>query len=149
MYSTFTHRFSWRGSRKLTTFQIELFLIIVKDLRRLLKIWQGSWIHFKFSLPFITLYVSQFLLFHFERIFKCKPYRYNWILYQRVFWMCWRQRSMTFHSITVFKSMQKRLSDYGVMAYASKFWNECLKPSDSAYFWEQWWITASKKHLPI
>ena len=41
--SVFTHRVSWDGSRKLTTFKIELLLIIVNGLRLSLKIWQGSW----------------------------------------------------------------------------------------------------------
>ena len=74
MYSDFTQTVSWGGSRKLTTFTIELFLIIVNGLRRSLKIRQGSWIHFKFPLPFTTSYISHVISFYFERIMKYKPY---------------------------------------------------------------------------
>ena len=81
VYSGFTQRVSWGGSRKHTTFTIELFLIIVNGLRCSWKIWQRSWIHFKFSLPFTTSDVSHFISFYFERIFKHKSYRYLWILY--------------------------------------------------------------------
>ena len=85
VYPGFTHRLSWGGSRKLTTFTIELFLIIANGLRRSLKIWQGSWIHFKFFLFFITSDVSHFISFYFERIFKYKPCRYLWVLYREYF----------------------------------------------------------------
>ena len=39
------------------------------------------------------------------------------------------------------------LSYYRFIAYASKFWNECLKALDSSYFSEAWWITASKENI--
>ena len=109
MYSVFTHRVSWGSSRKLTTFTIELFLIIVNGLRRSLKIWQGFWIHFKFSLPFTTSDVSHFISFYFERIFKYKPYRYLWVLHRGVFWMWWRKSSKTFQNMTVFKDYAKNI----------------------------------------
>ena len=91
-YSVFTHRVSWGGSRKLTTFTTELFLKIVNGLRRSLKKWQSFWIHFKFSLPFSTSYVSHIICFYFERIFTCKPDRYLWVLYRGVFWIYWRKK---------------------------------------------------------
>ena len=111
VYSVFTHRVLWGGSRKLTTFTIELFLVIVNGLRRSLKIWQGSWIHFKFSLPFATSYVSCFISFYFEatRIFKYKSYIYLWVFYRGVFWMCWRKSSKTFQNITAFKDYAKNI----------------------------------------
>ena len=84
VYSVFTHRVSWDGSRNFTTFTIKLFLTIVNGLRSL-KIWQGSWIHFKLSLPFTTSYVSHFISFYFERIFKYGPCRYFWLLYREYF----------------------------------------------------------------
>ena len=110
VYSAFTHRFSWGGSRKLAIFKIELFLIIVNNVRCSLKIWQGSWIHFRFSLPFTASYVIQFILFYFERTVKHKPYRHLWILCQGVFWMCWCNRAKTFHNITVFKIYAKNIT---------------------------------------
>ena len=109
VYSVFTHRVLWGGSRKLTTFTIELFLIIVNGLQRSLKIWQGSWIHFRFSSPFTASYASQFISFYFEKKFKYKLYRYLWVLYPGVFWMCWRKSSKTFQNITAFKDYEKNI----------------------------------------
>ena len=88
VYSGFTHKVPWGGSRKLTTFTIELFLIIANGLQHSLKIWQSSWIHFKFSFSFITsdvFYYSHFISFYFETIFKYNPYRYLWVLYREYF----------------------------------------------------------------
>ena len=43
---------------------------------------------------------------------------------------------MTFQNVTAFKDYAKKINCfyYGVIAYALKFWNEYLKPSDSSYF---------------
>ena len=108
-YSVFTHRVSSDGSRKLTTFTIKLFLIIVNALRLSLKIWQGFWIHFKFSLHFPVSYVTQFTSFHFKKSFKYKPYRYLWVLCPGVFWICWRKSSKKFQNITAFKDYAKNI----------------------------------------
>ena len=134
MYSVFTHRISWGGSRKLTTFKIEVFLIIVNGLRRSLKIWQGSRSHFKFSLPFTTSYVSHFIFFYFERILKYKSFRFPCVLSREVFWMCWLKSSKTFQNITAFKDYAKNIVLLWSHSLCLKFWNECLKPSDSSYF---------------
>ena len=109
MFSIFTHSVSRGGSRKFTAFLIELLLMIVNGLQRSLKIWQSSWINFKFSLSFTTSYVSHFILFYFERIFKYKPYRYLWVLHRGVFWMWWHKSSKTFQNMTVFKDYAKNI----------------------------------------
>ena len=106
VYSVFTRRVSSGGSRKLTTFTIELFLIIVNGLRSSLKIWQGFWIHFKFFLLFNASYVSHVISFYFENNFNYKPYRCLWVLYPGVFWICWRKSSKTLQNITAFKDIK-------------------------------------------
>ena len=109
VHSVFTHRILWGGFRKLTTFTIELFLIIVNGLQHSLEIWYGSWIYFKFSLPLTTSYVCHFISFSFQKMFKYKPYRYLWVLCLGVFWMCWRKSSKTFQNITAFKDYAKKI----------------------------------------
>ena len=133
MYSGFTHRFSCGGSRKLAIFKIELFLIIVNNVRCSLKVWQGSWIHFKFSLPFTASYVIQFIIFFFLKELLSTSHTDAFGFCIKEYFECADaivQRPFTI--LQSLKSMLKRLIDYGVMDHASKFWNESLKPSNSS-----------------
>ena len=127
VYLVFIHRVSWGGSRKLTTFTIELFLIIVNGLRCLLKIWQGSWIHFKFFLPFTSSYVIHFISFYFERIFKYKPYRYLCFVSGSIL----NVLTLKFKDVSKYNYLQglckKILSYHGVIAHSyGHFFNSWL-----------------------